>query len=236
MSLQIVQLTDTHLCAEVPQRKNDLEQCIRAINALRVPADLVIHTGDITHNGSAQEYHMARSLLDQLNAPYFVMAGNRDNRTQLRKAFYDKRFKLPSQGWVQYSIEDYSTRLIMLDSVSDVSNKGELCDARLQHLKRMLLADLSKPVALFIHHPPYEAAGIPDPYQYESWVNVEQLTNLLADFENIGGMYCGHVHRFIDGTIAGIQASAITCLASDLRRGHVSDADRKLPVFKVLNL
>jgi len=198
MNLQIVQITDTHLSIDVPQRMHDLEKCVHAINNLEVPVDLVVHTGDITHNGLAQEYHSARQLLDQLDAPYFVMPGNRDKRVHLLNAFKDKRFALPAQGWVQYSIEDYSIRLLMVDTVSNHTNKGELCDQRLAHLEKMLSADTTKP--------------------------------------NICGLYCGHVHRFIDGSIAGINASAITCLASDLRRGDVSEADRKMPVYKSLNL
>jgi len=236
MSLQIVQISDTHISIEAPQRMIDLENCVQAINKLTEPPDLIIHTGDIAHNGQAQEYHSARQLLDKLDAPYFVMPGNRDLREPLLNEFLDHRYKLPEQGWVQYSIEDYSVRLIMVDTVSEHSNKGELCETRLQHLEQMLFADASKPVALFLHHPPYEATGIPDPYQYENWNDVEKLTTLLAEHRNICALYCGHVHRFIEGSIAGISASAISCVAGDLRKGDVSDADRKLPVFKKLHL
>ncbi len=236
MSLRIIQISDTHLCLDVPQRMIDLENCVQAINKLDVPPDLVIHTGDVAHNGLAKEYHSARQLLDQLDPPYFVMPGNRDKRTQLRMEFSQSQFRLPQNGWLQYSIEDYPVRLIMVDTVSDHTNKGELCSSRLKHLDQMLLADTTKPVALFLHHPPYKAEGIPDPYQYENWSDVENLTQLLAQHKNVCGMYCGHVHRFIDGSIAGVRASAITCLAGDLRKGDVSDADRKTPVYKVLNL
>jgi Icc protein len=236
MTLQLVQISDTHISIDAPQRMSDLENCVQAINQLQVPPDLVVHTGDIVHNGSRQEYHSAQQLLNQLNVPYFVMAGNRDKRTELLSEFADKRYKLAANGWVQYSIEQYSHRLLMVDTVSVHSNKGQLCAERLQHLEEMLLADTTKPVALFLHHPPYEAVGIPDPFQYENWNDVENLTALLSRFSNICGMYCGHVHRFIDGSIAGIQASAISCLAGDLRKGEVTDADRKLPVFKSLTL
>jgi len=236
MSLQIVQISDTHLCHDVPQRMIDLENCVRVINKLEVPPALVIHTGDVTHNGLAKEYHSARQLLDQLKAPYFVMPGNRDNRTPLKKEFCDNRYQLPKQGWVQYSIEEHPVRLIMVDTVSNQTNKGELCDERLEHLAHMLSADTTRPMALFLHHPPIKAEGIPDPYQYDNWNDVEKLAALLAQYKNICGMYCGHVHRFINGSIAGINVSAITCLAGDLRKGDVSDAERMVPVYKSLTL
>jgi len=100
----------------------------------------------------------------------------------------------------------------------------------------MLKADLSKPVALFLHHPPYEAIGIPDPWQYEDWTDVDKLANIIAQNKQITSMYCGHVHRYIDGEIAGIEASAITCLASDLRKGEMSDEDRVSIVYKVISI
>lgn len=234
--MHIVHLTDSHISQDAPLRLSDLENCVRAINALSQQPNLVVHTGDIVHNGLAQEYHNARQVLDALDAPYFVMAGNKDKRDVLLAEFSDDRYQLPAQGWVQYSIEDYPVRLLMIDTVSDQSNKGRLCDERLTHLDSMLSADTTRPAALFLHHTPYEAVGIPDPYQFEDWNDVRKLADVIKKYPNICGMYCGHVHRFIDGEIAGVKARAISCLASDLRKGEVSDEDRKSPVFKSIEL
>jgi len=236
MTLRIVQITDTHISADNPQRLQDLNNAVEAINTLAQLPELVVHTGDISHDALPEEYQYAREALDQLKMPYFVMPGNRDKREELLAAFADNRYRLPEPGWVQYSVEQSGVRLIMVDTVSQTSNKGQLCEARLTHLETMLETDKSKAVALFLHHPPYEATGIPDPYQYEDWNDVERLTTLLSRYSNICGMYCGHVHRYIDGEISSIQASAITCMAGDLRKGDVSDAQRALPVFKELNL
>lgn len=236
MALQIVQISDTHISLDFPQRANDLKNCIRAINELEVQPDLVIHTGDIANRGSNQEYHIAQQLLNQLNAPYFVIPGNRDRRAGLLSEFNDKRYQLSAQGWIQYSIEQYPVRLLMIDTLNEQSKKGQLCAERLEHLEIMLLADTTKPAALFLHHPPFEAVEIPDPFQYDNWNDVDRLSALLSRFTNICGVFCGHAHRFIDGAIAGVQASAISCSAGDLRWDEVSNADRKLPVFKVLTL
>lgn len=236
MSSTIVQITDTHISRDAPQRTADLEKCVQAINNLDTKPELVIHTGDITHNALPEEYHTARTLLDELEMPYYVMPGNKDKRNLILEEFKDDKFQLPNDGWVQYSIESLPTRLLLLDTLSYDSNQGRLCDERLAHLEGMLNADSSKPVALFLHHPPYEAIGIPDPWQYENWSDVDKLAEIITSHKNISGMYCGHVHRNIDGEIAGLQASAITCLASDLRKGDVSDDDRTTPVFKVLDM
>jgi len=234
--MQIVQISDTHISIDAPQRLQDLKNCVRAINALHDKPDLVIHTGDVSHNGLIEEYQVAKQELDKLNAPYFVIPGNRDKRPEMLAEFADERYRLPAEGWVQYVVDEKSVRLLMVDTLNEQGNKGQLCAQRLKHLESMILADTNKPTALFLHHPPYEATGIPDPHQYSDWQDVEKLTELLSQFTHISGVYCGHVHRFIDGTIAGIEASAITCLAGDLRKGLVTDEERKEPVFKILKL
>jgi len=236
MTLRIIQISDTHLDHDVPQRMHDLENCIRAINQESRAPDLVVHTGDISHNGLIEEYHTAQQLLDQLNAPYLVMAGNRDKRSELLTVFADDRYQLPTQGWVQYAIEQHDVRLLLVDTVCKQSNKGQLCQNRLNHLESMLQADMSKPVALFLHHTPFEATGIPDPFQFEDWKDVRRLADLMSKYNTICGVYCGHVHRFLDGCIAGVNASAISCLAGDLRKGEVSESERKLPVYKLITL
>lgn len=236
MTLRIVHLSDTHISRDKPQRLMDLQHCVQAINALPEQPDVVVHTGDIAHDALPEEYRDARQQLDKLNVPYYVMAGNRDNRAALLNEFSDKRYGLPLDGRVQYSIEHSSVRLLMVDTVCEHSNKGQLCTERLAHLDAMLSADITKPTALFLHHTPFEAVGIPDPYQYEDWSDVDRLAELLSKYPNICGMYCGHVHRFINGEIAGIRASAISCLAGDLRKGEVKDEERKLPIFKELTL
>lgn len=236
MTLQIVQISDTHISKDFPARTQDLENCVQTINAMPTQPALVIHTGDVSHDGLSEEYHIAKQQLDKLRSPYFVMAGNRDNRTELLSTFADNSYNLANHEWIQYSVEHLSTRLIMVDTVSTQSNKGLLCEQRMNHLEAMLNADTTKPAVLFLHHPPYEATGIPDPYQYEDWNDVTRLSDLLKRFNNVKTMYCGHVHRYIDGRIADIEASAITCLAGDLRKGDVSEDDRMQPVFKVISL
>ncbi len=239
MTTHIVQISDTHISSQFPQRTKDLENCVTAINALvdsgSAPA-LVVHTGDVSHEGSTEEYHIAKQQLDKLHAPYVVMVGNRDKRAELLSVFSANAMQPTCSPWVQYAINDFPVRLLMVDTLSTQSNKGQLCEERLAHLETMLDANPTKPTALFLHHPPYPATGIPDPYQYEDWDDVEKLTALLSRFDNIQAIYCGHVHRFVDGEIAGINASAITCSARDLRKGEMTEKQSNEPVFKSILL
>jgi len=62
MTVHIVHISDTHISNDKPQRLVDLRNCVREINNLTRPADVVVHTGDISHDGLAQEYHNARQI------------------------------------------------------------------------------------------------------------------------------------------------------------------------------
>ncbi|MGI9502218.1 MAG: metallophosphoesterase family protein, partial [Geminicoccaceae bacterium] len=76
--MRIIQLSDSHISCDKPARAAELEVCISYINAMPQQPDVVVHTGDVAHDGLVEEYQIAKRLLDELSAPFFVMAGNRD--------------------------------------------------------------------------------------------------------------------------------------------------------------
>lgn len=235
MTVHIVQISDSHLSAEFPQRERDMALCIEHINALPQLPDLVVHTGDVAHDGKPEEYRAAKTQLDRLNAPYRVLVGNRDKRQPLLDTFAGNELPV-DVPFIQYCVDHLPVRLIVLDTLSVATNKGELCPERLDSFKAMLLRDSNRPTAIFMHHTPFEATEIPDPQQFEPWSVTETFNDIVAGFENIIGIYCGHVHRNIESSVGEIHASALTCMAGDLRKGAVTDAERKLPVFRSIML
>ncbi len=222
-SMRIIQISDSHISRDRPTRTAELESCIQHINAADPQPDIVVHTGDVAHNGLAEEYLTARRLLDNLSAPYIVLAGNRDNRQELLKIFADVcRLQLGSP-FIQYPVEEFDTRLICIDTVSDKSNKGRLCEARLKHIEDLLAADSSRPVVLLLHHPPFEVEVAPDPFQFEEWADVDALQALIKKHDQIRGLYCGHIHREAEATVGLVPGHVATCIASDLRWDEVTN-------------
>ena len=216
---------------------------MEVINATDPAPDVVIHTGDITHDALPEEYSTARRLLDKLEFPYFVMAGNRDNRARLIDVFADGKYICEHDEFIQYPVEDFAVRLLLLDTVSadgnsaeqTASNKGELCEQRLALLDSMLAADTGRPVAIFMHHSPFEATAIPDPFQFDDWNEVDRFHALLAGYPQVRGIYCGHIHRNAEAVVGGINIQAITCMACDLRKGQLTDTERSVPAIRVLD-
>ena len=229
--MKIIQISDSHISIDRPARTAELEACIRQINAADTQPDAVVHTGDVAHDGLIEEYQVARDLLDTLAVPYYVLAGNRDNRQVLSEVFADGHCIKPGMEFIQYPVEQFETRLICIDTVSGASNKGRLCTARLAHLESMLAADQSRPTALFLHHPPFEVNVAPDPFQFEEWAEVDALQTLIRQHGQVCGIYCGHVHRQFESKIGSVEASVATCIASDLRWDQVSSCvyTRSLP-------
>ena len=234
--MRIVQISDSHISVKNPARTDDLVNGIKAINALSPAVDLVVHTGDIVHDGLHQEYVTAKEVLDKLLVPYRVLAGNRDNRQNLMETFSKHTEVDQGAEYVQYSVENYPARLLMLDTVHTAS-KGAMCASRLAHAQQMLSADNSKPVIVFMHHNPFEATEIPDPFQFEDWSDVDKLLEIFASSAQLQSVYCGHIHRNVDAVVGNhLPASAISCMASDLRKGQLSEYDRTRPMFKVIEV
>ena len=63
------------------------------------------------------------AILAKARAPVYVLAGNKDNRTNLREAFSASGYLVPDFDFIQYAIERYPVRLIALDTLSS-GNKG----------------------------------------------------------------------------------------------------------------
>ena len=86
----IAQISDTHIALDTPdadQRIRDFALTVADINALDPAPDVIVHTGDIVHNGRQDEYAQAVATLANARAPVYVLTGNKDNRANLREAF-----------------------------------------------------------------------------------------------------------------------------------------------------
>ena len=218
----IVQISDSHIAvpaAPGSTRLDDLRNCIDHINAMAEQPDLVIHTGDVAHDGKATEYAEAARILEGLRTPLYVMPGNRDNRAALRKTFAGHLPDSCHIEFIQYAIAGQSLHIIALDTLSDKSGKGVLCATRLSHLKSMLKDASGVPVVIFMHHPPFDVTQAPEPLQFDNRANLDEFAALLTVHGNIKHICCGHNHRVASGHIAGIPASTIPCMAKDLRKG-----------------
>src|SRR6202022_2516374 len=111
----IAQISDTHIALDTPdadQRIRDFELTVADIIKLDPAPDVIVHTGDIVHNGRQDEYAQAVATLANGSAAVYVLGGIRDNRANLHRACSTREYLAPDSNFIDYAIDDYPVRLI----------------------------------------------------------------------------------------------------------------------------
>ncbi len=235
----IAQISDTHILARASShpfaqhRVGWLRRCVADINRQR--PDAVIFTGDTVQYGEAQEYAHLRSLLAPLQAPLYLIPGNRDDVAALRTAFRDRPY-LPTTGdFFHYAIEDHALRLVGIDSTAPGERKGVFCPARAAWLDTVLSEAMDRPTLLFIHHPPFD---IGDHYigGYRRTEEAAALAAVVRRHRQVVGLVCGHVHCLDKRPWAGTVASVMPSIAVDIRKGIDETEAGRRPIYMLHRL
>ena len=227
----IAQITDTHIkrAGRLAYQKIDtarnLAACVDHVMHLVEKPDLVLMTGDLTDFGHPEEYALLRRLLDPLDMPLFLLPGNHDDRDNLRDAFGDHGYLKEGGEFVHYAIDAYPLRMVGLDTTVPGKPGGEMCDARLAWLDRLLGLAPEKPTILFMHHPPI-VTGIRH-MDVNNCGNAEALGELVERHPQVFQIVCGHVHRPIHthwhGVTVTIAPSSSHYVALDTREAGPAD-------------
>jgi 3',5'-cyclic AMP phosphodiesterase CpdA len=224
----LCQISDPHLVREgtLAYGRIDtpgmLERCVRKILALPRKPDAVIATGDLTDNGTLEEYGLLAELLAPLPMPVFLAAGNHDDRHALQAAFPQHLHLRGEDGFVQYVIDDFPVRLVVLDTLVPGAPGGELCERRLRWLDRTL-AQSDRPTIIAQHHPPF-ASGL----TFMDRMNLADPAAeaaVIAQYPYVERVISGHIHRTTQTRFAGTLASICPSTAHQLLLDLVPDAD-----------
>ncbi len=232
----VAQISDTHIALDTPdagQRIRDFEATIADINALDPQPDVIVHTGDVVHNGRADEYAEASRILSGARAPVYVLAGNKDDRMNLRAAFGPRGYLSRDSEFIDYTVEDFPVRLIAVDTKHAGANKGDFCPERAKRLTAMIDAENSKPIAVLAHHPPFAVKVGPDAINFETPEAMQRLAQALQHSGRVIAVFSGHVHRGTVGQVGSIPASVVPCIATTLRKGEYPPAMKKRPVYHI---
>ncbi|GJL88886.1 MAG: 3',5'-cyclic adenosine monophosphate phosphodiesterase CpdA [Minwuia thermotolerans] len=216
----LIQISDLHITDpgepvdRLARTTERLAIAVARINAMQPRPDGVIVTGDLVNECRTSEYERLRQTLVPLQVPVWLMVGNHDARDDLRLVFDDHAY-LGTRGFVQYTVEDLTVRLIALDSQIPGETAGALCAERLGWLEDRLAEQPDRPTMIFVHHPPFPS-GI-DRMDANGLVEGrEELARIIGSHRQILGIGAGHVHRPIMTAIAGVPAHTCPSTAHQL--------------------
>jgi hypothetical protein len=205
----IVQLSDTHVGFNGPPDPlgtKAFEHAVDAVNALDPQPELVLFTGDLTHDSDNPGEHAKRmatfrSIADRLRVKKrFHVPGEHDaaldGGTLFRENF----------GESHYSFDHRGVHFVALDNVSN--GRPTVGAKQLAWLQSDLARfGKSTPIVVFTHRPLFDLKP-----EWE-WFTADgdQVMNVLAPYDNVTVLY-GHIHRENHHTVGHAQHHAARSL------------------------
>lgn len=209
----IAQISDPHIHthgehAERIQPEYHLAAAVNQLNQQSPPPDLVVVTGDLVEHGRSDEYQRLKRLLDGLQMPYVLIAGNHDDPDTLRSVFTDHAYLQHNGTHLQYTLEFDALRLIGLDTTVPRKGWGALCANRLSWLEQTLAQAPDQRTLILMHHPPFDT-GIAEMDKLGLLEGRQAFVDLITPYTNIERILCGHIHRSVYRRVGNTVAS--TC-------------------------
>jgi len=187
-----IQLSDTHVGFNGPPDPlgtKAFEGAVAAINRLKNRPELVIITGDLTHDAESPDEHAKRfKLFKEIagrieGAKIKVVPGENDAALDGGDMFREH------MGPTHYSFDHRGVHFVALDNVS--AGKPKVGDEQLAWMKADLARfPASAPIVVFTHRPLFDLK--PDWEWFTS--DGDDVMNALAPYENVTVLY-GHIHR-----------------------------------------
>jgi 3',5'-cyclic AMP phosphodiesterase CpdA len=194
--LSFVQISDSHMGFNKPANPDvvgTLKAAVQKINALPVPPEFILHTGDISHLSKSEEFDTVDQILQSASAKdLFFVPGEHDVLEDDGKQYLERYGKnTKGAGW--YSFDKKGVHLIGLVNVMNLKagGMGSLGAEQLQWLENDV-RDLSKstPVVVFAHMPLWNI------YPEWGW-GTDDSAQALSYLKRFGSVTVlnGHIHQ-----------------------------------------
>lgn len=196
-TVKILQITDTHLFKNKDETLlgintyNSFHAVLAAVKAQAFEYDLIVATGDLVQDHSAEAYQYFVDGIKTLSAPCVWLPGNHDFQPAMVNILTEPDVLSAKKVMLG---EDW--QLILLDSQVFGTPHGELSDYQLEWLDRTLASSPDKYCLVLLHHPPMDSGCI--------WLDQHRLRNshelnaILNKYPNAKTILCGHIHQELD--------------------------------------
>jgi 3',5'-cyclic AMP phosphodiesterase CpdA len=193
--LTFLQISDSHVGFDKPANPNalgTLEEAIAKVNALPTKPSFMIHTGDISHLSTAQQFDDADRIISQSKLDVHYVPGEHDFLDPDLK-LYKERYGKGAKGAGWYSFDANGVHFIGLVNVVDLKagGLGNLGAEQLEWLEADVKArSASTPIVVFAHIPLWTV--------YPDWGwGTEDGAQALTYLKKFGSVTVlnGHIHQ-----------------------------------------
>ncbi|WP_372965619.1 3',5'-cyclic-AMP phosphodiesterase [Marinobacter sp.] len=209
--LRVLQLTDPHLTAQADgallgvNTRDSLAAVIDEVLRVHGQPDLVLATGDLSQDASAEAYRYFGEQLKVFQCPSLWIAGNHDD-TPLMNVIAAK-FQAKHRQWLQGG-----WHFVMLDSSVHGKVFGELSDEELAYLDNALAEQPELPTMVCLHHHPVDIGS--------EWMEKiglktrEAFWRIIDKHSQVKVVLWGHIHQELQQERNGVQllATPSTCI------------------------
>jgi len=191
-----VQISDSHMGFNKPANPDvvsTFRTAIDRINALPMPAEFILHTGDISHLSKQEEFDNVQQLLGTAKPKdVFFVPGEHDVLEDEGKT-YRERFAPKSQGAGWYSFDKKGVHFIGLVNVMNLKagGLGNLGREQLEWLEKDTQSlSKSTPIIVFAHIPLWSV------YPEWGW-GTDDSAQALSYLKRFGSVTVlnGHIHQ-----------------------------------------
>lgn len=194
--LRVLQITDTHLFGSDEGTLGGLRTAeseravLDAVRRSALPADLILVTGDLVHDGSEAGYQRLREQLAGLAPRTLVIPGNHDDPEVMRRVF--------ARGPVTWSrsLGLGGWRFVMLNTWQPGEPGGRVGEAQLAELDAELAAAPGVPALVGLHHHPVPVGS--DWIDHIGVADAAALFDCLDRHPGVRAVLWGHVHQTYD--------------------------------------
>jgi 3',5'-cyclic AMP phosphodiesterase CpdA len=226
-TLRFAQVSDSHLGFSGPANSNVTDtfgHAIDRINNLGYTPDFVIHTGDLTHLSSPDQFDQVKQMLSGLRTPHvFTVPGEHDSVDDAGQK-YRSAFGAGTRGDGWYSFDIAGVHVIALVNTLNLKKLGHLGTDQLAFVEKDV-AGLSNdtPIIVFSHIPLFA--------MYPDWGwGTDDATQALSYLSRFSSVTCinGHVHQLFSKTEGNVTFYSGTTTAYPLP--HPGDGPAPKPI------
>ncbi len=225
--LRFVQLSDSHIGFQGPANADvaaSFGEAIGRVNSLGYAPDFVIHTGDLTHLSTPEQFDQVKQMLLGLNTPHvFTVPGEHDSVDDAGQK-YRSVFGRGTRGDGWYSFDIAGVHVIALVNTLNLQSLGHLGTDQVDFVRKDV-AGLrpDTPIVVFSHIPLFA--------MYPQWGwgtdDAMQVLSLLSRFDSVTCLN-GHVHQLFSKTEDKVTFHSATTTAYPLP--HPGDGPAPKPV------